>query len=193
MGEDAVLAEAGQVHVLSSMGDLVTSYPVSAGRITAIAATAGDASEADAEAARMIAVGYQEGNLELLHAGKAPSDGALTFERVPASPPVRMLMGPTNTLIVGYANGIVGMWNLLDGAQLADARVHGSATHLMLAGKLLYAASELGQSFVWDLSPFYVNHCDLVRQVWSRTPVVWHGSRPSKLAPPEGHPCLLQP
>jgi len=69
------------------------------------------------------------------------------------------------------------------------ARLHGSVVHVRLSGDKLYAASELGGSVVWDLSPFYLERCALLREVWAQVPVVWQRGQAVDRQPPAKHPC----
>ena len=135
------------------------------------------------------AVGYRDGNIELLPLyGDAKPE--LAFEQAPSSPAVRMLAGPMNTLIVGYANGTFGVWNLRDGTRLGQGRLHGPVRHLLFEGGKLYVASELGSSLVWDLSVLSTGYCELLREVWGAVPVGWAEGRAVRRPPPEGHRCL---
>jgi len=136
-----------------------------------------------------LVTGHRDGNIEVLATQGDGGRAGLTFEHVPSSPVLRMLVGPEGTLIVGYANGLVGLWNLEDGQRLDHARLHGAVVHLALENQRLYAATELGQWLVWDLSAFYLDHCELLRQVWQSVPVLWEGGRPVVAPTPEAHPC----
>lgn len=190
--DGALVATPGWIHLVSSSGEILRRQPVSAGEVTAVIALESKGSVASSrrdDSPERFVVGYREGNLELVRPDEAKTVQEVTFEQVPASAPVRMLTGPMNTLIVGYANGVVGIWNVDDGAQLARARLHGPTAHLLLEDKRLYAASTLGERLAWDLSPFYVEHCELVRQVWDQLPVVWRMGKPERRDPPDSHRC----
>ena len=142
-----------------------------------------------------LAVGYANGNLELIPAkteGSAELTVATTggtFDQTPSSPVTRLLPGPMDTIIASYGNGTVGMWSLRDGSRLADSRIHGPVEHLLLDGQKLYAASTLGQYLVWELSALYAQRCALLREVWNRIPVVWQEGRAARQTPPTDHPC----
>lgn len=138
---------------------------------------------------KWLIVGYREGNLELRSTDPQQSPPRLTFEGTPSSRPVRIVPGPADTFIVGYDNGTVGMWDSADGAQLATARLHGQAVHVLLSGGTLYAASDLGDHVSWDLGVFNQAYCELLRTVWHDVPVTWHEGRPLKTRPPSDHSC----
>lgn len=134
-------------------------------------------------------VGYRDGNIELLPSDTTRPKPTHSFEGVPSSPVMRILAGPMRTLIVGYANGVVGLWNRDDGKQLERTRVHGPVTHLLVQDERLYAATDLGQHMSWDLSLFSADRCALLRELWQRVPVVWEGGQPVAREPPAGHGC----
>ncbi len=137
---------------------------------------------------RFIALGFQDGNIELIATHGAAAKVS-SFEAVPASPVVSMIAGPRGTLVVGFANGLLGIWHLANGARLDHARLHGAAIHLGLVGGRLYAATERGDHLVIKLDAFNLGYCELLREVWARVPVLWEGGLP-KLAPlPRKHRC----
>jgi hypothetical protein len=143
----------------------------------------------DEPKAHWLVVGYRDGNIELVPTSPSQRKPSFSFEQVPASPPMGILVGPMHTLIVGYANGLLGMWNQLDGSRLAFARLHGPVVHLRMVGDKLYAASALGRSLVWDLSVFHAERCELLREVWHDVPVAWEQGQPVVAEPPAGHRC----
>jgi WD40 repeat protein/serine/threonine protein kinase len=136
-----------------------------------------------------VAAGFRDGNVELLQLTSGARRQGRTLEEVPSSPVTRILDGPKGTLILGFANGVVGIWDRADGKRLKHARIHGPLVHLLLQGRKLYAATALGQHLVWDLGVFFDSRCQLLREVWGRVPVVWEGGHPTLRPPPPGHPC----
>jgi hypothetical protein len=160
------------------------------------------ASGAAADGRDWLIVGYRNGNIELRAVGRPPTSSGgtaaeararLMLEQTPSSEPVRLLAGPLGTLIVGYANGVVGLWHLADGTRLAHSRLHGPVVHLVLEGHQLYAASELGGSLVWGLDAFYLEPCELLRRVWQRVPVLWRAGRAEPAPVPRDHRCYREP
>ncbi|MBW2522817.1 MAG: protein kinase [Deltaproteobacteria bacterium] len=178
--EDRALVVAGSALLeIDSTGRALARRNVDAGAVAV--SRVGDA----------VAVGYPEGNVELLPvAGSAQARAtALRLERVPSSPPVRILAGPMSTVIVGFANGLIGMWNRTDGKPLMDGRAHGRVVHMTIQGRTLYAATDLGGHEVWDLGVLHVDRCDLLREIWRRIPVVWEAGRAVAREPPSSHVC----
>ncbi len=111
-------------------------------------------------------LGYPDGSVRgvAMPAGKPLKLPAL--EDTPASAVTALLRGPgADTLIIGFASGQVGLWDLRGGARLAHGRVHGSALHLLLERRRLYAVSELGDVLTWDLEAFYLSYEELLRRV----------------------------
>ncbi|MBI4703325.1 MAG: protein kinase [Deltaproteobacteria bacterium] len=175
--DQLLLATPGAVHVLSAAGEPRATHHASAGTVTALAGQGLGPGPGEPAAGGFLAVGFREGNIELLSASGVRERHAFSFEGVPASAPVRMLAGPMGTLVAGYADGLLGLWDIGDGKQLARARLHGPVVHLLLEGEKLYAASALGEHLVWDLSAFYLGDCELLRRVWESVPVVWEQGR----------------
>jgi WD40 repeat protein len=141
-----------------------------------------------------VALGYRDGNIELVADGDGARRAGFSLEDVPASPVERMVAGPMNTLVVGFASGHLGLWDLTTGKRLHHARLHGPVVHLELVdrGARLYAATELGSHLVWRLGPLLKGYCELLREVWRDVPVVWEQGRPVRRAPPRDHPCAAR-
>ncbi|RLB54997.1 MAG: hypothetical protein DRI90_19780, partial [Deltaproteobacteria bacterium] len=136
-----------------------------------------------------LAVGYRDGKVEILPDKPGDKPPSVAFERTPASPPQQLMAGPMNTLIVGYRSGDVGIWSLADGSRLAHARLHGPIAHLLLEDDKLFAASELGDHLVWNLSQLRRDYCELMHEVWERVPVVWDKGHAVVRAAPQTHRC----
>jgi len=140
-------------------------------------------------------VGYTDGTVRVFAANEtsradvAAEPSSLSFEQAPVSVPVRMLLGPADTLAVGYANGDLGLWSLCDGERLMHEHLHGPVIHLRLDDRKLYAATELEAHLVWDLEVFYLSACDLLRRVWRTVPVQWRNGHPELSPVPTDHPC----
>jgi hypothetical protein len=142
--------------------------------------------------ARHIAVGYGNGGIELVRAkapAKSKASPALSFHKTSSSPVVRMMVGPMSTLIVGFANGVVGTWSLRDGRLLAERKLHGPIEHMLLEDQTLYVASALGQHLRWDFSTLYADRCAVLRELWRRVPIIWRDGRAVVTEPPSKHEC----
>ncbi len=168
-GLGLLLARPGEVLRVDARGETIGTTSIN-GTVTAVA-----------RVGKEIVVGFSDGNLDLV--------GGIHFRGVPSSPARHIVAGPMDTIIVGFDNGVVGMWNVQDGTPLAHARLHGRVVHLVLDDHWLHAASDLGDHISWDLDAFYTGYCELVREVWSRVPVVWREGAAAVAAPPEEHPC----
>ncbi len=177
-GGDLLLVAAGDEIVVRSLdGEDLGRHPVGRG-VTALTRS-GD----------WLVAGFEDGNLELVPTQPWQAKPSFIYEDVPSSPVVSLLAGPMDTLIAGYANGLIGIWNRDNGTRLDHARLHGPVTHLLLREHRLYAASELGDHLVVDLDVFYDDYCALVRRVWDDVPVVWKDGLPLREEPDAAHAC----
>ncbi len=140
-------------------------------------------------AGRWIVVGFEDGSLELVASVPGETRPALFFEETGSSPVVRILGGPMDTVVVGFANGDLGLWSLETGVRLDQARLHGPVIHLGLQAGRLYAATELGDVFVWNLTALQADYCELLRDVWRAVPVTWEDGVPQSRPPDRGHRC----
>lgn len=135
-----------------------------------------------------LAVGYGNGNVELLTAEGA--GWAFDLEDVPSAAVTGLLAGPEGTLVVGFADGTVGLWSLENGYRLHVVNLHGPVVHLARIGDALVAVSELGDRHTLDLRVFDRDYCQLLREVWAEVPVVWEGGAAVERAPSGPPACL---
>ncbi len=169
LGGDRILVSTPTAVVaFDGSGAAVGRYPASA------------PASAMAYAGDWVVMGYRDGSIELLDTNQTKP--SFSFEHTPSSAPTRIVVGPKETLIIGYADGTLGIWNRLDGERLGYTQLHGPVTHLLLEHGKLYAATDLGQHLVWDLSAFYQEYCDLLVDVQQQVPVVWASGQPALAA-----------
>lgn len=176
-GRHLLVAAGPRMHVLEPDGRQSATYAVNPG-VTALTG-----------AGHWLVVGFGDGNMELVPTGRLQKRPLVAFDGVPSSPVVRLLPGPMNTLIAGYVSGQVGLWSLENGGLLEHGRLQGPVSHLVLVKGKLYAASELGRHLFMDLGIFHTSYCDLMREIWSRVPVVWLGGEPVRRPKPKEHRC----
>ncbi len=124
-----------------------------------------------------VIVGHADGIVQRRRLDAQPTEKSFTFEGTPASAPLRLITGPQGTLLVGFANGVVGTWDQRTGAQLDQVTLHGRVTHLFIEKNHLYAATDLGDFLTRDLSVLNETYCDLMKGVWDEVPVVWRAGR----------------
>ena len=194
-GTSRVLVDQGATTIAVQGGEVL----VAAGRLVLSMAADGQQREAVLEATPGISamarstgwlvLGYDYGNLEIASRGPGQRRPRLMARGTPASPVVRILLTPHDTLVAGFANGLLGIWDLHTGQLLETSHLHGPVVHLLLEGSRLYAASELGSHLSWDLSVLFRDYCELLAQVWRKVPVVWEHGLPVSRAPPRDHPC----
>ncbi len=142
-----------------------------------------------ARSAGWLVLGYEHGDLEIVPRQPGKGRARAMARGTPSSPVVRVLLTPHDTLVAGFANGLLGIWDLRSGQLLERSHLHGPVVHLLLEGSKLHAATELGNHLSWDLSVLFRDYCKLLAQVWSRVPVVWEQGRPLVRVPPEEHRC----
>jgi len=92
-------------------------------------------------------------------------------------------------LVVGFEDGTLGFWKSADGAFLDRVRLHGPVANLLVAGKHLLAASELGDVREIDFTSVTLEYCDLLKRLWRKVPMVWRGGRPAPSKPDPWHRC----
>jgi WD40 repeat protein len=175
---ELLMACGGEVLVFSEGGDLRATLPGSRGA-TALARSGG----------RLI-LGHAHGGVQVLAQPGGREAATFSLVDTPASQVMRLLPGPMSTVVIGFADGQLGVWDLHDGARLTSARLHGAVDELLFSGPELLAASELGDHTRLDLGVFDLDRCGLMRQVWREVPSVWQNGRARLRAPPAGHACL---
>ncbi|MBW2527488.1 MAG: WD40 repeat domain-containing protein [Deltaproteobacteria bacterium] len=136
-----------------------------------------------------LVLGYPDGSLEMLPAAPGVAKPTFSFAGVPASPVLRIVEGPAHTLIAGYGNGLLGIWDQQDGSRLGHDRLHGPVVHLHLEAGKVYAATDLGSFLRWDLSAFGDDRCALLQQIWQQVPIVWERGHAVVRPPADDHPC----
>ncbi len=154
-------------------GAVLATHPPAPGAVAAL--SVGD----------RLLLGFGDGTLEF--AGDRGDEGV--FADTPASPVVALAAGPEGTVAAGYANGVMGLWEVEGGARLESVRLHGPVVHLRYGDSTLRAASELGDHVVLDLAALEQEYCALMRSVWERVPVSWAANGAEKAGIPAGHPC----
>jgi len=176
--KENLLVAAGQDAIaFDPLGKRVGEWRVGPG-VSALARVAG----------RLVA-GRQSG--ELAHVALAPDalPGAPSFEGGFAVPVDALAEGPRGTVVAGYRNGAVGIWDQDSGRRLDVWYLHGPATNLFVDGTTLYAVSELADPLKEDLSVLEREYCGLMREIWQTVPVVWESGRTVRREPPAEHPC----
>lgn len=135
--------------------------------------------------------GRKGGSITVLPRAGKPSLPSPLFQSAPSSPVVSLVTGPLDTVVAGFANGFVGMWNLRTGRRLYHLRLLGPVVHLALADGNLHAATALGDHRTLPVSAFYLRYCELLREVWRQVPIVWLNGGPERSPPPRQHRCNL--
>jgi hypothetical protein len=187
-GAGAVAAAGGRI--LVAVGDRVLFFSAEGKAQDQVPADPGVT--AMAMVGDRLVLGYKEGGIEMAAAAEK-KEPAFSFEDVPSTSVTAMIPGPMDTLIVGYASGLLGVWSLENGARLYHVRLHGPVVHLLMKGDRLFAASELGDLRTLDLGVFHRDYCGLLREVWSKVSIVWEEGLPKVREPPGSHVCKATP
>lgn len=176
-GERLLLATDDRVLSLSSNGSVAEQWP--ARGVTALGAIG-----------PFPVAGFEEGDFELL-----PSHGAepqaCVFADKPSSAVTALLEGSAGVIVVGYANGFLGLWSTDDGSQIYSTRLHGPITYLTRTDASIVAASAMGDHVSLDTSGMERGYCALMREIWSRAPVVWEDGMAVLRDPPSSHRCAI--
>ena len=138
----------------------------------------------------VVIVGHRDGNLQRLAVDEAGGSAmSRRMELTPSAAVTRLVAGPKGTVVVGYGDGTLGMWEVSTGTKLGAERLHGPVQDILLVEHRLVAASGLGQHLDWDLSAFYASYCDLMNQIWDRVGVRWEDGGAVRAVRPEDHVC----
>jgi WD40 repeat protein len=135
-----------------------------------------------------LATGDPHGNVRLIPR-RGRNANSVSFSEQSSRQVTALLFGPSDTLFIGWADGVVGGWSLLDGRRLESARIYGEVRHFRVAGPRLYAASDVGDFISFDLRPFERDYCTFLRTVWQDVPVVWELGGPVVRPAPTSHRC----
>ena len=132
-----------------------------------------------------IVIGYQDGIVE-----RRGSGAPLLMDETPSSPVMALIAGPApGTMVAGFANGTLGVWDVASGMRLERMQLHGPVIHLAMDQGRLDAATDLGDQAAYDLGVFRSDYCDLLRDVWHAVPTRWEEGAPRTRAPAAGHRC----
>jgi serine/threonine protein kinase/WD40 repeat protein len=132
------------------------------------------------------AVSTGEGTTLLL-----PSDGSKPrpFEKIGSDHALHLTPGPRGTLIGLHTSGKVALWDIESGRLLDEIRVHGIPVFHELRDDVLYVGTLNGDHQRFDLTALTRDRCDLMREVWSRSPVTWRDDGLVRTPPPADHAC----
>jgi WD40 repeat protein len=157
----------------------------------------GGGGSAVARDGRWLVIGQPSGELSAwrLRGGSAPGEAprvaaaALMLQGTPAKRVERLLLTARDTVVAGFANGTVGLWDLHSGQPLERGRLHGPVIHLARRGDRIWAATELGDHLSWQLDVLSRDYCELLRRLWRRIPTTWRQSQLVSAPAPADHAC----
>lgn len=116
-------------------------------------------------------------------------DGALRLPNTETVPVTLVAEGPGGTLVVGFANGVVGLWDVERLERLRGARLHGAVVAATRDGDDLHVFSELGDRLALHTPALSGGRCRALQLLWGESALVWAAGRLQLRAPPAHHPC----
>jgi WD40 repeat protein/serine/threonine protein kinase len=132
-----------------------------------------------------LVLGFRDGILE-----RRQEKRSLLFDETPASRVTAVAPGPAaGTVVAGFANGGVGVWDTGSGKRLETMQLHGLVDSVVVSDGRLHAATDLGDHAAFDLAVFRTAYCPLLTTIWSEVPTQWGEGTPQTRPPPAGHPC----
>jgi WD40 repeat protein/serine/threonine protein kinase len=189
-GAELLVVAEDQVRVFDSSGRKKMSF--ASGRGVNALASVRDVQD---PSRRWIALGTQEGNIQLLSRSPATTTKreSTPLRDTARSPVVAMVEGVPGTLVIGFASGEVGIWDMQNGSRLDHGKLHGPIFHMLMHDNRLYVASEMGDFLTWDLAAYEIPYCELLGQVWEDVLLVWKDGRAQPKSPPRDHSCSRGP
>ncbi len=178
-GEQRLLvATPHEVVAFSETGERVGEHRHDGGTVAALT-----------QVGSQLAIGHPKRSITLLGTSPEEPPSVARFVRASPSAPRRMAAGPSSTLIAGYTDGTIALFDIIDGALLARHKLHGPVAQLLLDGDHLFVVTELGDVFTWDLRFLTRDYCELLATVWREVPVVWEQGEPTLRGAPDDHRC----
>ncbi len=158
----------------------------------------GDSFPTDPSVTRVLTT---ENSLWLGHSDGQVSEKALTspgqtrsavLEDTAPSQVSLLMQGPAGSLVVGYANGLIGLWETQSGQRLVHMRLHGPIHEARITDKGILAFSLLGQTGMLNIQAFTQDRCELLQEIWTKVPVIWQEGQIVRQSAPTNHPCSLR-
>ncbi len=138
-----------------------------------------------------LVLGFSEGSVEV-RAGHQEDVISRFLEGTFAAPVVELKPGPSGTILVGFGDGHLGLWDTETGVRLASDRAMGEIASILHRDGTAYVITSQGDHLSWDLSVFAQDRCALLREIWAFVPVVWDRGRAVSRPPPADHACQRQ-
>ena len=136
-----------------------------------------------------IGVGTVHGDIRCLARDGGDLHQGTSLSGLPSTAVEVLLEGPADTVVAGFADGTVGVWDRKRGSLVHTAFLHGKVAFLERSGGKVQAMSELGDHVVLDLDVLQRPYCEVMHDVWSRVPVVWEDGRAIQRGRPPDHLC----
>jgi WD40 repeat protein len=137
--------------------------------------------------ADQVAIGYQDGTVELRGAS------GQVIRRYQGGPEQRvswMAAAPHQTLIAGYVTGQAIVWHLATGVQIQSRLLNGPVVFSDAEQDVLTVYSALGDRAQVSLQTLGHSWCELLRDVWREQPWTWREGALRLEGPPTTHSCV---
>jgi WD40 repeat protein len=161
-GERLLLATAREVLIFDRDGRRIERLSAEPG-VTALHRSGG-----------LLALGFAEGTIVLRRAGSSERSRD-ELQDTPISGVAVMQEGPSHTLVAGFENGFVGLWDLSTRVLLSHLHLHGAVTGVAYADGGIVAATDLGDQGTIELGTLEQPYCELLREVRREVPFLWQG------------------
>ncbi|MEL6189991.1 MAG: hypothetical protein AAFU79_35655, partial [Myxococcota bacterium] len=142
---------------------------------------------------RWLAAGYVDGRLGFINLATGRRRDPFQLESAPLTTVSQLIRGPDDTLVAGYRDGAVRVWDSQSGALLLSEQLNGRIEALAVDGPILVAFTDVGGFGRWGLEPVLEDRCTRLRKVWQDIPVVWETEALIRRPPPARHPCAPPP
>lgn len=177
--EEALVITRNAVLRFGIDGQLLSRYP------TGFPPTA--ATMVRGEKPRLL-LGFSEGSIEV-HEQTEKEVVTRFLEATFAAPVVRLEPGPLGTVLAGFGDGYLGLWDTKSGVRLSSRRAVGEIVSILQRDGMAHVITNQGDHVSWDLGVFVQDRCDLLRETWALVPVVWERGRAVSRPPPRSHEC----
>jgi hypothetical protein len=173
------IATANKIYAFNDSGQSLFSFSIPKPGVTAILPFD-----------HKLLLGYFDGHLEEVSFELHNVFSFKHLSTIAPFPVAELFLGPMNTIILAYTNGLVALYNENNDQILLQFPLHGGAKYVFQSKDWLYLISELGEIRKVDIRPFKLSYCDLMRELWKYIPVTWKEGDVMYQKIPSCHRCI---
>ncbi|HOT12126.1 MAG TPA: protein kinase, partial [Polyangiaceae bacterium] len=115
-----------------------------------------------------LVAGTYQGDIRFLMDENTRDQPRGSLPGLPSASVQALLEGPAETVVAGFSNGMVGVWDGRRRALVATEHLHGKVLFLQRNRGKVHALSELGDRVTLDLELLERPYCEVMRDVWDR-------------------------